>query len=121
MTDEPKVGAPRATFDQAASERMRAAALEAMAAHPELRAVAVVFDYHGGLNDADVIRGVWLGEDGPVTRPDAVVGSMFQLMKMLELQCGRALGLINQLRETLEAAGSEVVRRHEEKEKEGEG
>lgn len=101
-------------FDVAVCESLRHAITNVLAGFPEVRSIAVSVDYHGALNDADINKGIWLGEAGPVTSPDAIFGSVFQTLRMLETQCGRALQLMEQMRENVEVLGAEALKRHEE-------
>ena len=102
------------TFDVAVCERLRHAIVDVLAGFPEVRSIACSVDYHGSLNDADINKGIWLGEGGPVTAPDAIFGSVFQTLRILETQCARALQLMESMRENVEVLGSEAVKRHEE-------
>ncbi len=64
-------------FHEPVDELFRAAAQSAFLKSPELRTVCTIYDWHGGLNDAEGIsKGVWLGEQGGPNKPiDSVVGT----------------------------------------------
>lgn len=105
---------PRPTFDAAICEELRATALNILSRYPEARSIAAVVDFHGALNDAEVNKGIWLGENGPVKNPAEIFGSIFQTLRLLESQVGRAVELVQQLKDHAELLGSEVVKRSEE-------
>jgi hypothetical protein len=105
---------PRPTFDAAICELLRSAALDILSRYPEARSIAAVVDFHGALNDAEVNKGIWLGENGPVKNPAEIFGSIFQTLRLLESQVGRAVELVQQLKDHAELLGSEVVKRSEE-------
>ena len=67
-------GRPRLTFDEALCQKFRQLTNDCFNRHPELRSVVVVFDYNGGLNDAQVAKGLWLGENGAVKDIAAIFG-----------------------------------------------
>jgi len=100
-------------FDVAACELMREQILHVLAKHPEVRSISVSLDYFGNLNDADIHRGVWIDRSGAVTAPDAIFGSLFQTLRMLDLQLHRAVELIEALRQAATHFGQQVVERAE--------
>ncbi len=102
------------TFDVAVCLKLRRAFAEILAAHPEVRSLACSVDWNGPLNEANVMHGVWLGEDGIVSRPDAVFGSIAQTMRILDTQFTRAVELNNHLREQLAVLATEATKRNEE-------
>ena len=104
------------TFDEAACEALRQAIVQVIQEHPEVRSVAVTLDYKGALNDATVQKGLWLGEEGVVTAPDAILGSTMQNLRMLEEQLGRMFQVAGGMRESLQVLGEELVSKNEEKE-----
>lgn len=92
---------PGRPFDLAISEKLQAAIAPLFTEHPELRSVGVCLDYVGKLNEADVARGVWLGPEGIVADPAAVVGSA--------QACTNLLGMILQRAQQLhEHLGQEI-------------
>jgi hypothetical protein len=104
----------RQTFDQALTEQFRKHIHDAISAHPELRSVAVVFDYGGNLNDANVLKGVWQGEKGPVSDIPSVMGSITNGMAILSHQTQR-LGQINKaLQDDLIAVSRTLIQRRQE-------
>jgi hypothetical protein len=102
------------TFDQAALARMRAAASEVLAVHPEVRSVIVVLDYKGPLNDAPIDKALWIGENGAVTGLDAMFGSAANLMRVMQ----HVFGSIDQrgqaMREEAQVLGNELVKRRQQ-------
>lgn len=71
-------------FDEALALRMQAAMTDALQAHPDvLRSIGVFFDYRGGLNQSQVIHGLWLGASGSVVAADAIVGSAESCLQLL--------------------------------------
>ena len=75
-------------------EKLQALALEVCQACPELRSIAVVFDWEGDHNrNPEVPMGVWTDEIGPI-RPydiDTIRGSLAQVSKMMASQAGLAI------------------------------
>lgn len=111
----PEPEAPqRKPFDQAVADELKEAILGVLVRHPEVRSVAVAIDYKGRLNDAPINHGIWIGEGGRVERPDAVFGSLFQTLKLLEEMFARALALGSGLRDAVTALMAEVKRHDEE-------
>ena len=96
-------------FDQAVAEAFRQAGVAALQQHPELRAVAVTFDWHGQLNEAAVQHGLWLGRSGPVSQLDEIVGSLRQTLSMAQYQLVR----LGAFRETLERLTLETAQKLE--------
>ncbi|MCI0421518.1 MAG: hypothetical protein L0312_20215 [Acidobacteria bacterium] len=101
-------------FDAAACERIRNCFAEVLLRHPEVRSLSATIDYYGALNDAKINHGVWIGANGAVEQPDAIFGSLFQTLKILNIQLERGLALTEHLREQAQVLGAEVVKRHEE-------
>lgn len=104
----------RQTFDVAICEELRKAAISVLAKYPEARSIAAMVDYHGGLNDADINKGIWLGENGNNKSFVEVFGGLFQTLRLLEGQLSLASKMIENLREQAEVIGSEVVKKSEE-------
>ena len=102
------------TFDMKVCERVRRCFAETLAAHPEVRRLACSIDWSGDLNDAKIMHGVWLGASGIVAAPDAVYGSITQTLRMLDIQCSRALELNQHLREQCSVLATEVINRNGE-------
>lgn len=105
---------PRQTFDVAISEQLRTTILDILAKFPEARAIAAIVDYHGSLNDADVNKGVWIGENGDHKTLTEVFGGIAQTLRMLDLQIGVANTLYSRFRENMTVLGTEIVRQHAE-------
>jgi hypothetical protein len=103
-------------FDAALVEQFTDAIHAALTAHPELRSVAVAFDYVGDLNRSNVSKGVWMGAQGPVTQMDAVFGSSESSLCMLHTQMLRATQIHDNMRDEARALGTELLRRRQERE-----
>ena len=75
-------------------EKLQKSALEVCRACPELRSVAIIFDWEGDHNkNPEVPMGVWTDEVGPI-RPydiDTIRGSLAQVSKMMASQAGLAI------------------------------
>jgi hypothetical protein len=109
------------TFDVRLCDEVRRFILERCAAYPEVRTVAVVVDYKGAINDAQVHDSVWLEIDAPngiVNSPAAAFGSALQTIKLLDGMVGRLFGLVGHLREHAEVLLIEQRRIHDEIERE---
>jgi hypothetical protein len=104
----------RLPFDKALAKKFQDVIQEALLDHPELRSVAVVFDFVGDLNDGGADRGVWIGEDGPVRTLEGIHGSIAQMLRMSEMMFVRAQALSNQMREDAAVIGQELVRRQKQ-------
>ncbi len=85
-------------------------------AHPELRAVGVVFDYLAGLNDAPGVRkGLWIGASGgSVMDPAAALGSVFQTLHLLRAQLDRVEAITRLRLEQLLRITESLKGKHEE-------
>ncbi|MFW6062395.1 MAG: hypothetical protein ACOC93_06260, partial [Planctomycetota bacterium] len=81
---------PHLPFDQALCHEFRQHAAQALVAHPELRSVVVVFDYHGGLNDGSPQKGVWTSAQGAVHDPPAIFGGLQNMMEISQQVMRRA-------------------------------
>lgn len=97
------------TFDQAISVHFHEAIFLALRDHPELRSVAVTLDYEGLLNEAVLHKGVWLGRRGTVSRLDELVGSLQQLLEMVQYQVNRLATIGQQYAQQAAAAAQELV------------
>lgn len=101
----------RLPFDRAAAREAREALRALLNRHPELRSVAVVFDWQGGLNAAGAVFAEWQSAAGEAPgRPDELFGLHHQVLRLSE----RLLGLERRTRETLAqqvaVLGRDVVR-----------
>lgn len=99
-------------FDERLCQAQKELALAMFQQFPMLRSLCTTFDYYGKLNDAQVQKGVWMSDKGPVSSADAIFGSMFQTLRLLEEQFGRAIDYGAKLRETVEVLTVESVRLH---------
>jgi hypothetical protein len=109
MTQPPDEKARGLSFDKATIQAFRKTVLEVCSEHPEVRSVVVTVDYAGGLNDANIDKALWLGADGPVKSIAAVLGSVSNTLRTLEIMFGRAIQLEAELRKQIQASGAEVV------------
>ena len=71
------------TFEQQVTNFFRSAASQAMENVPELRSIAIVFDWQDKLNDAAVPY-IWTNRDKQITSGDlvAILGMMEQAQKL---------------------------------------
>ena len=73
---------------------LQALAAEACQGCPELRSIAVIFDWEGDHNkNPDIPMGIWTDEIGPI-RPydiDTIRGSLAQVSKMMASQASLAI------------------------------
>jgi hypothetical protein len=88
-------------FDAQIVHDYRELTTQLLASHPELRSVVVVLDYHGKLNEAQVDHALWMGEAGAVTAPDAVLGGMGNILRVLHAMFERAALLQGALHDEL--------------------
>lgn len=97
--------------DKALCRALKEFAAAQLAVTPELRSVTVVLDWYGGLNDApEVQHGVWVCSDGPVSAPDAVVGSALQTLRVLQHQIDRMTEVTLALQGELTRLAGRVVK-----------
>lgn len=95
-------------------ERIRVAFQDVFLHHPEVKTLSATITWNGNLNDAQILHGIWLGPDGPVSTPDGIVGSLYQTLKMLDEQAGRGLNFVGYLQEQVQVLGTEATNKHEE-------
>ena len=88
-------------FDQKVAIEFGALTTSLMKEHPELRSVAVVFDWGGELN-AGAIPGMWSDREGMMSPGNcgAIVGSIQQLTKMLLIQTQMNIRMVTVIGET---------------------
>jgi hypothetical protein len=96
-------------FDEAAVKEMREAATLVFSRHPEVRSIAVVFDYRGALNDANVNKALWLGPDGPVRKLDGMFGSLANMLRLTDHMFSLAAAEELRLRESAAKAAVELI------------
>lgn len=99
-------------FDEQLCQFQKELALGMFQQFPMLRSIGVTFDFYGNLNDAQIQKGVWMSDKGPVSSADAVFGSMFQTLRLLQEQFGRAIDIGADLRRSIEVMTVESVRLH---------
>jgi hypothetical protein len=91
--EEKKDDSPTFTIEELPNEMQELAALACQNC-PELRSIAMVFDWEGVINtNPDVPMGVWTDELGPI-RPfdlDTIRGSLSQVSKMMASQASLAI------------------------------
>lgn len=102
----------RLPFDAEICEALSDRCREIFLGHPEVKAIAASIVWNGTLNDADINHAVWIGPHGAVTSPDGVIASVYQTLKLLDQQMGRALKLAEQMRDNIKALGEETVKKH---------
>lgn len=88
--------------------------MEVIQRHPEVRSIAVAIDYHGLLNEAQVNKGLWLGENGAVTTPEAIFGSFFVTLNLLTVQFQRMAELGAQLKKQAEELAKKTLAESQE-------
>lgn len=97
------------SFDRDVAEAFRKVITEQLSKHPELRSVAIVFDWRGSLNDRpDVIKGMWLNDRGRVEDPAAVFGGLQNTALMLRGMSDRADECQSNMRELVRQLGNEL-------------
>lgn len=121
QSETPSAPKARLAFDKAAIAKMRESISELFVDHPEVRSVAVVFDYEGGLNDADIDKGLWLGTAGTVVSPAAIFGSIHNTMLVLEQMFVRASRLEQNMRDRYQLLASELLEKQKNAEQNGDG
>ncbi len=91
----------RRTFQEAVASETRELFRELLKEHPELRSVAVVFDWVEGLNES-ALPGLWYDREGPMSpgNCDAITGSMSQTAKLMAVQADMGLRMISVFDET---------------------
>ncbi len=115
MTPQQPDDTERPTFDVAVMDKLRAAFQGVFLAHPEVASLAVSINWAGNLNDAGISHGMWLNSDGgSVRKPDVMMGSVFQTMKLLSLQVAKTIEYAEGLRGLLEDTTKEVLKKREE-------
>jgi len=87
------------TFDAEICRRFTELGEQLLAQHPELRSFAVVLDYQGSLNDAQVMKGVWRGRQGLVKGLDELYGSLVQTQRLAAVQHQRLLQYVQLLKD----------------------
>ena len=113
-TPPPEEQKTQVPFDTAILEKFKATVNQALAEHPELRSVAVVFDFEGGLNDAQVNKGLWVGRDGPVIQPNAIFGSIKNVQMMVETMFDRSVVLTQDMKEQVQIIAQENITRRQQ-------
>ena len=102
---------PQQEFYKDIHQNLRQAALDKMKQHPELRSVMIVFDWSGFLNDSKVPAGIWVsnGEDGKVDKPESVIGTGWQMLKLLDHVLLNAAALLKMREEQLKQVSEQLV------------
>ena len=115
MSDTPQTQRPE-PFDVRACAILREAHAVIYAQCPEVRSIGSTLDYFGHVNDANVQKGIWSSENGPVQAVDAIFGSMFQTMRLLENQFSAAVEVAAAMRAEAEALASANIELRKERE-----
>jgi len=90
---------PPLPFDVYACMILEQAHAAVCASCPEVRSIASVLDYGGRLNDAQVRKGVWTDRSGQIpAAPDAVLGGLFQTLRLVDDMMNQTIVLAGQLR-----------------------
>ena len=63
-------------FDKDICVRLYEEGRQLLRDHPEIRSIIVAIDYYSAYDRLDTQKSVWCGRDGPVTAPDATIGSL---------------------------------------------
>jgi len=105
------------TFDLAVCNRLQEACRDVFLHHPEVKAVSVAICWNGKLNEAEINHGLWVGPDGPVTTPDGIVGSVYQTLRLLDIQLGRGMELALKLQSDLTGLYKDLLDANEKLEK----
>ena len=71
-------------FDKDICLRLQEEGRQLMREHPEIRGIAIAIDYYSAYDRPEVEKGVWLCRDGPVPAPDAIIGSLMQVMRLAQ-------------------------------------
>lgn len=80
--------------------------------------MSVAITWNGELNDAKITHGVWVGPGRKsVLAIDGVLGSAFQTIRLLDVQLGRAMNIVQGLRNAATALVNEINELNETKEK----
>lgn len=104
----------RLPFDAEICEALADRCREIFLRHPEVKAVGASIVWNGKLNDADINHHIWISPHGAVTTPDGIIASVYQTLKLLDQQMGRALQLAEQMRDTITTLGEEATKKHGE-------
>lgn len=98
------------TFDVAVCDELRRALTAVMQDHPEVKCLGTSICWQGDLNDANINHAVWIGRDGePVLKPDGVIGSVHQTLRLLDHQLGRGLEIAHRLRQDILQLATDLV------------
>lgn len=111
-TPSPQERAPQ--FDEAVFGRLQHAVDDVILHHPEVRAVAAVVTWAGGLNEAQINHAMWLGVDGIVQTPEDILNGIRQTLRLLEQQVDRGYKLANYLGDRIDVLRTETEAKNEE-------
>lgn len=101
---------PEPTFDAKICDAFQEASKAVLLAHPELRSVGIVLDYHGTANDSPTsAKAVWISETGTVSSPDAILGSLRGTLLLAQHQLQRSFELYNALVRDMIQVGQTLV------------
>lgn len=99
------------TFDVVIADELKPVLRQIMSKNPDIRSMLCTWDLFGNLNDADLLKACWVGhEEGATDRPDAVMGMLFVLQRVLEQLLLRGVDISVNLRERIQILATEVAR-----------
>ncbi len=108
-TNEAVPAKPEGPFDQELSGAGQLFALEMLSRHPELRSVAIVFDYQGQLNDAAVIKAMFRSSTGVQATPEAIFGTMNNTIRLIDFLAKSAGQAVNGIQRAASEAGQQAL------------
>ena len=77
--------------------------------YPELRSVAVICDYKGALNEAQVEKALWIGTGGAVKDIGAIMGGINNTLMVLDQMFMRIVEIQKAAAENLGALSSDLA------------
>ena len=89
-------------FDQDILNALSATIRQLFERHGDvLRSVGVFLDYKGGLNEAEILHGLWVGANGIVSDPAAIAGSMATCAHLQAKIMDRGMQLIEHINQAI--------------------
>ncbi len=110
----PTAAPTRETFDQQIIATLTGTLQALCLKHPEIRSLSVAIDWQEPLNDSKLPHGLWMGADGPVLLPAAIIGSGFQVLRMFDTIAGRMMDWLSQMRTEATRLSAERLARAKE-------
>lgn len=103
-------------FAETICDKLNTALTEIAAQHPEIGSLAAIIDWKGTLNDADIPHGVWVSDlGGQVTKPERMLGSAWQTLKVLNQQLGAATAFLQAVQKKLLQVSKELLELQQQK------